>query len=113
VKIGGATIPEGFRVWLLFIGGGLDSTHFPDPERFDIQRENADQHLAFGHGRHLCLGNRLTRLETRVALQILFERIPDIRIVPGQSLDYLPVLTVLTLKHLAAEWTVEGERRKS
>jgi len=105
VEMGGATIPEGSLVWLLFIGGGLDESHFPDSEKWDIHRPNKEKHLAFGYGRHACLGSPLARLEARVAFEELLKRIPDIRVKPGQTLEYLPNLTVTTLNHLQAEWT--------
>lgn len=103
-EIGGTTIPEGSMVWLLFIAGGLDDTQFENAAKFDIHRPNADKHLAFGHGRHMCLGNALARLEARLGMQTLLERIPDIRIRDGQELQYLPVMTVLALEHLKVEW---------
>lgn len=99
------TIPEGSLVWLLFIGGGLDASHFPDPQKWDVHRANSDKHLAFGHGRHSCLGNPLARLEAKVAFEELLRRMPDIHAVPDQKLDYLPTLTVTTINHLQAEWT--------
>lgn len=105
VAIGGTTIPGGSLVWLLFIGGGLDESHFPDSKKWDIHRPNKEKHLAFGHGRHSCLGTPLARLEARVAFEELFKRIPDIRVAPGQEIEYLPVMTVTTLNHLHAEWT--------
>jgi cytochrome P450 len=91
-------------VWLLFIAGGLDESRFPDAEKWDIHRPNKERHLAFGHGRHSCLGNPLARLEARVAFEELLKRIPDIKATPGQHLEYLPVMTVTTLNHLRAEW---------
>jgi cytochrome P450 len=106
VEIGGTTIPAGSLTWLLFIGGGLDESRFPDSSKFDIHRPNKEKHLAFGHGRHSCLGNPLARLEARAAFEELFRRIPDIHVKPGQDIEYLPVMTVTTLNHLAAEWTV-------
>lgn len=105
VELGGAEIPEGSLVWLLFIGGGVDESHFPDSEKWDIHRPNRDKHLAFGHGRHSCLGNPLARLEARAAFEELFKRIPDIRAAPDQSVEYLPVMTVTTINHLKAVWT--------
>ena len=106
VEIGGATIPANEVVWLLFIGGGLDESKFVDSERFDIHRANSGDHLAFGHGRHTCLGNPLARLEARIAFEELLRRIPDIRVTPGQTLAYQPNMTVLTLDSLKAEWKV-------
>lgn len=105
VELGGTMIPKDSLVWLLFIGGGVDEAHFPNSEAWDIHRPNADKHLAFGHGRHSCLGNPLARLEARVAFEELLRRMPDIRVTPGQTVDYLPVMTVTTINHLQAEWT--------
>ncbi|RDV04700.1 cytochrome P450 [Undibacter mobilis] len=104
-ELGGTKIPEGALVWLLFIGGGVDESHFPQSEKWDIHRPNSDKHLAFGHGRHSCLGNPLARLEAKVAFEELLKRIPDIRVTPGQHVEYLPVMTVTTINHLQAEWT--------
>jgi cytochrome P450 len=105
VELGGTLIPEGSLVWLLFIGGGVDESHFPNSQKWDIHRPNRDKHLAFGHGRHSCLGNPLARLEARAAFEELLKRIPDIRVSRGQTVEYLPVMTVTTINHLKAEWT--------
>jgi cytochrome P450 len=58
-----------------------DATVFPNPETFDIRR-NPNRHLTFGHGVHFCLGAPLARLESRIAIGALLERIEDIHIVP-------------------------------
>lgn len=104
VEIGGASIPEGSSVWLLFAAGGIDEDKFADAIRFDIQRPDAKEHLAFGHGRHSCLGNPLARLEIKVAMEELLRRIPNMKVVPGQTLTYLPTMTVLCLKNLKVTW---------
>jgi cytochrome P450 len=104
VEIGGATIPKGEIVWLLFIAGGLDDEKFENPKKFDIRRQSAGEHVAFGHGRHTCLGNMLARLEIKVGMEEFFRRIPDWRIVKGQKLHYLPTFTVLALEKLPIEW---------
>jgi cytochrome P450 len=104
VEVAGTRIPKNALIWVLYIGGGLDESRFSDSEKFDIHRKNANRHLAFGHGRHSCLGNPLARLEARLGLEVLFTRIPDIRVAPGQTLHYQPVMTVLTLDSLRVEW---------
>ena len=58
---------------------------FQNSERWDIHRPNKDKHLAFGHGRHACLGNPLARLEARMAFEELLKRIPDIHVKPGST----------------------------
>jgi len=59
-----------------------DERQFADPERFDPHRE-PNPHLGFGHGVHYCMGAPLGRMETRIALEILFTRYPDLHVTPG------------------------------
>jgi cytochrome P450 len=104
VEVAGTPIPKGSLLWLVYISAGHDEQHFPSPRAFDVHRDNADHHLAFGRGRHMCMGAPLARLMARVGLDALYERIPELRMVPDQRLDYLPNLTVLTLKRLEVAW---------
>jgi len=110
VEIGGTTIPKGEIVWLLFIAGGLDDDKFENPEKFDIRRKGADAHTTFGHGRHMCLGNALARLEIKVGMGEFFRRIPDWRIIENQKLHYLPTFTVLALEKLLIQWNAATPR---
>ncbi|MEU6828394.1 cytochrome P450 [Nocardia beijingensis] len=80
VDIDGQHIKSGSLVLLSLAGANNDPTVFPDPQRFDVTRENAAEHLAFSSGIHGCLGARLARLEGAVALRILFERYPKLRL---------------------------------
>ncbi|MGH2517112.1 MAG: cytochrome P450, partial [Ktedonobacterales bacterium] len=59
-----------------------DEAQFPDVDRFDIAR-NPNRHLAFGYGIHFCLGAPLARLEAKIALGAMLERLPNMRRVPG------------------------------
>jgi cytochrome P450 len=63
---------------------------FEDPERFDVRRANARDHISFGHGAHFCLGAPLARLEARVVLEELTSRFPALRLVPGQTVRFSP-----------------------
>ena len=76
VEIGGETIPEGDQVLLLYGAANHDPAVFDDPDTLDLDRDPKN-HWTFGHGIHFCLGNAVARLETRVALQVLLERIPE------------------------------------
>ncbi|QVI21556.1 cytochrome P450 [Nocardia tengchongensis] len=73
-------IPSGSLVLLSLAGANHDPDVFPDPNRFDVTRDNAAEHLSFGSGIHGCLGARLARLEGTVALRALFDRYPNLRL---------------------------------
>ena len=81
--VGGVAVAAGDTVQCMLGGANRDPALFEDPDRFDIRRANADQHVSFGIGRHFCLGAALARLETRVALGALLERFPDVALAPG------------------------------
>jgi cytochrome P450 len=81
--LSGREIPAGEMVSVAVGAANRDERHYPDPDRFDVARNNAD-HLAFGFGQHFCAGSQLARLETRLALEALLDRLPGLRLVPGE-----------------------------
>ena len=83
VEIGGVAIPAGSLIALHFWSTGRDDDVFEDPDRFDPDRGNLERHLGFGRGARFCMGAPLARLETRVAIECLLERLPNPRLVPG------------------------------
>lgn len=74
---GGDVLDERDTIVLMLVGANRDPRVFSDPYRFDIHRENARRHLAFGFGIHHCLGAALARMEAEVAWRTLFARFPD------------------------------------
>ncbi|MCO5967523.1 cytochrome P450 [Actinoallomurus soli] len=82
VRLHGTTVPEGARVLLLVGSANRDPEVFPDPDRFDLDRDTGAS-LAFGNGRHHCLGANLGRLETRIALEEMVEVVADYDIDAG------------------------------
>lgn len=78
VELHGQTIKAGQNVLLLYPSANRDETVFDNPESFDITRHPND-HLAFGFGAHMCLGNRLARAELVTMVDRLVERLPDLR----------------------------------
>jgi len=72
----GQKIAAGSVMVLLTAAGNRDERHFPDPDRFDVERD-IDHHLSFGYGIHFCLGASLARLEGRIALEEVLNRFPE------------------------------------
>jgi cytochrome P450 len=79
VQVGGVTIEAGEVIVLALLAANRDVDRFDEPNRFDITRTE-NPHLAFGHGIHHCLGAPLARLEGRIALSMLFDRFPELRL---------------------------------
>jgi cytochrome P450 len=79
-ELAGRQVDSGRFVSLMLGGANRDPDVFPDPNRFDVSRANARDHLAFSAGIHFCLGASLARLEGAVALRKLFERFPDLAV---------------------------------
>ena len=65
-----------------------DPAVFPDPRRFDPSRDNREI-LTFGRSSHFCLGMHVARRELETALRVVFERFPDIRLKPGQTIEHV------------------------
>lgn len=80
--LGQAAIRKGDLVTVSLAGANRDPAVFPDPDRFDVRRVNSRLQLAFAHGPHYCLAAHLARLETRIALRHLLDRLPGLRLDP-------------------------------
>jgi cytochrome P450 len=85
-EIGGHRIPAGEMVLASIGSANRDEAVFPSADQFDITRD-PNPHIAFGHGIHFCLGAPLARLETRVALSILLERVRKLERVVGEPVE--------------------------
>ncbi len=80
-ELGGVAIPAGTNVSVSVAAANRDPARYPDPDRFDPTRKNIT-HLTFGGGPHLCLGMHLARMEARVAIDALLDRLPNLRLDP-------------------------------
>ncbi|CAN5327048.1 steroid C26-monooxygenase Cyp142 [soil metagenome] len=85
----GTSLKSGEKIMLMFESANFDEAVFGDPENFRIDR-NPNSHLAFGFGSHFCLGNQLARLELRLMLSKVLQRLPDLRLADGAALPLRP-----------------------
>jgi cytochrome P450 len=102
VELSGERLEAGERVTVLIGSANIDERGFPEPGDVDFERP-ANRHLAFGGGVHRCLGSHLARLELRVALEQLHERIPDYSIKPGEEPQYS--VGIRAVEHLPLVFT--------
>ena len=77
LSVGKRTIPRGAIVLAMIGSANRDPRHFQQADRFDATRTGA-AHVDFGHGAHYCVGAALGRLEARVAVAGLLDRLPDL-----------------------------------
>ena len=89
VEVGGTVIPSGERATVGLAAANRDPARFANPDVFDITRADANRHVAFGKGIHVCLGAPLARVEGQVAFGTLFRRFPELRLaVPAEELRW-------------------------
>jgi cytochrome P450 len=110
--IGGVDIPAGTTVMVLNGAANRDPRHFECPADLVPERENAREHLTFGHGIHFCPGAPLARAEGRITLERMLDRLADIRIStehhgpPGaRKYRYVPTFILRGLTKLHIEFT--------
>ena len=103
-SLGGIDIPARTRLFLSLGAANHQVDEFEMASTFDLHRENASKHISFGHGIHFCLGARLARIEAKITIEALAERIPTIRLVPDQDLQWSPNMTFRGPVALLVDW---------
>ncbi|NJR14387.1 MAG: cytochrome P450 [Calothrix sp. CSU_2_0] len=108
VSIGEITIPQGSRILILYGSANRDETRYPDADKFNIERfqEAPVNHIAFSHGMHHCLGSSLARREGRIAIEVLSQRLPNLRLAPNQQLTHIPAMLNRGYTSLKVEWDI-------
>ena len=76
-QIGDQEIGPNEKVSLWYGAANRDPEIFTNPDKFDVTRENAKKHLAFGYGRHLCLGKHTANMQLEVVYEKIFSRFPE------------------------------------
>jgi cytochrome P450 len=104
-EIGGVPVPSGANLLLMLGSANRDPEVFPDPDRLDIRRPNARDHLSLGSGPHLCLGAPLARMQARIVLEEVSARFPDLRLEEGARLEFAPNVSFRGPLALPARWT--------
>ncbi|MFP3462720.1 cytochrome P450 [Arthrobacter globiformis] len=108
--LGGLQVPAGAPLVAWIGSANRDTRQFQRPEHFDVER-TPNRHLAFGHGIHFCLGAPLARLEARVALQSVLERLPGLALTPGAHLERMDSTIVYGVKELPVSWQSAREQQ--
>jgi cytochrome P450 len=106
VEVGGVTIPEGAMVQVVLGSANRDEGFCPAGGAYDHRRVVAGPHVAFGYGIHFCVGAPLARLEMRIALEQLADRLPALRLTAGQSIEYDQNVLLRGPRQLLVEWDV-------
>lgn len=108
--LAGVILRAGETLQCMLGAANRDAHYFDAPERFDIHRTNAGDHLGFGYGKHYCIGAGLARLEGQIGLRILLERLKNLRLYPdfptqpqGHEFRTVPSLVV--------RWDVDNQQK--
>lgn len=78
-ELGDQKIAAGEKIVMYYPAANRDPAKFADPHRFDIRRSNAKEHLSFGHGPHVCLGQRVANMQLDAAYRQFLGRFPNVR----------------------------------
>lgn len=104
-EIRGQKIAEGEKVIMYYGAANRDPNVFPDPDRFDPARANGKDHVAFGIGPHVCLGQRVANMQLEAVYRQIFTRFPDMRWTG--EIDIAPNNFVHAIRKLSVEFTPE------
>lgn len=97
-ELNGQMIAKDEKVAMWYGAGNRDPEIFPNPDKFDMMRDNVDKHLAFGHGVHKCLGARIAQMQLRLSYEKIFARFPNI--APVGKVVYAPNALVNAMSSL-------------
>ena len=99
--LGDVDLPKGSMVLLKYFSANHDEALFQAPMEFDVTRDNAKRHIAFGFGTHVCIGQHLSRLEMTVAWEKLFAGTRKFQLAcDPQELEYMPNILLRGLETL-------------
>lgn len=100
----GYQLPKGTQVFMSLASANHDPRMFDNADHYDMNRKNASKHIAFGRGPHICLGRLLAKLELQIVLALLVKKVPTLRLVEDQELQYVPNFSFRGPTTLYLEW---------
>ncbi|MGL5804608.1 MAG: cytochrome P450 [Xenococcaceae cyanobacterium] len=106
VELAGVKLDRGTRIFLMYGSANRDEAQYNRADRFEIERfqQTTPNHLAFGHGIHHCIGSSLARREGRIALEVLSQRLPNLKLCPNQEFTHIPTMFFRGYTSLYVEW---------
>ena len=105
VELSGVTIPAGSLINIRFAAANRDERRFESPDMLDLERPRAGGHMAFGSGKHHCLGAPLARRELYWSFKALVDRIESMRFAEGKNdFRYHPHYLLRAMKSLHIEF---------
>lgn len=107
-ELSGVTIPANSIVHTRYGSANWDESVFPEPEKFDITRANANKHLAFSRGPHFCVGQPLAIQELMIGFDRILDRLDNIRLAPGANPQRTGGLIFYSLVDLPITFTARG-----
>lgn len=102
--ISGVAVPKDARLLLFLAAANRDDGLFEDPEKLNVERDNARSHISFGFGSHFCLGAPLARLELQVILEQMTRRLPTLRLKKNQDFRFIQTIQFRGPTELHVEW---------
>ncbi len=107
-EIRGQKVAEGEKVIMYYGAANRDPEVFPDPDRFDAARANGKDHVAFGIGPHVCLGQRVANMQLEAVYRQILTRFPDMHW--NGEIDIAPNNFVHAIRKLGVQFTPEKKR---
>jgi len=108
---GGSLLPRGANLIVSVGSANRDPEIWEDPDEFQMDRANINRHIAFGVGRHLCIGMHLARSELQIAIRLLLDRLSDIRLaIPESEVDWVPAPYFRQILNLPVKFSSATDR---
>jgi cytochrome P450 len=108
-ELNGQRIARDEKVIMWYGAANRDPSVFPDPDTFNLMRDNIEKHVAFGLGVHRCLGNRIAQMQLSMAYERILERFPNIVWTGKQKIE--PIILVHAISSLTANLYGHGGKR--